>query len=170
MRRGVALVLAAALCAPASAGAQTPPLTVPSLRGFRSVLAQGEGQQLNAVDFGAYELSGAPLATYANQQPLYVGIMPQAGALQPPDLDRFYKSTKFGEVPGGVGSHSTPRPGVDIYRDASFGMAHVYGATPADVPPGRRAHFPAPTRAWLRMDAFFASLAPHAYPHLGVGW
>ena len=134
MRRALLAGLLGALVLPAAAAAQSPPpLTVPSLEGFRSVLAQGEGQQLNAFEFGAYQLSGEPPATYTNQQPLYVGVMPEADRLVPEDLDRFYKTTRFGQMPGGVASETSPRPGVRILRDKRFGMAHIYGETRADV-------------------------------------
>lgn len=126
------MALAAALAAPAGAAAQEP-LSVPALGGFRSVLAQGEGQQLNALEFAAYQASGEPPATYTSQQPLYVGIMPKAASLEQADLDRFYKSTAFGAMPGGVGRQYSPRPGVTVYRDAQFGMAHIHGRTRADV-------------------------------------
>jgi acyl-homoserine lactone acylase PvdQ len=113
--------------------ADPPPITVPKLGHFRSVLAQGEGQQLNALEFAQYEATGAPPATYTNQQPLYVNIMPRAASLSAPDLDVFYKPTDFGSMPGGIGSTESPRPGVQIFRDAKFGMAHIYGATRQDV-------------------------------------
>src|SRR5687768_18273473 len=122
MRGAIVLGLLGALLLPAAAAAQEPPpLTVPALGSFRSVLAQGEGQQLNALEFGQYQLSGEPPATYTNQQPLYVDVMPKATALTRQDLDRFYKPTEFGAMPGGVGTESTPRPGVRIIRAASFG-------------------------------------------------
>jgi acyl-homoserine lactone acylase PvdQ len=136
MRRGLTVgLLAAVLAAPSAAHAQDapPPLTVPAFGAFRSVLAQGEGQQLNALEFGRYQLTGEPPATYTNQQPLYVDVMPNAASLQLADLDRFYKSTDFGQMPGGVASEANPRPGVRILRDARFGMAHVYGDTRSDV-------------------------------------
>ncbi len=133
MWRGGGLGLLAALVLAAPAGAQAPPLSVPALGEFHSVLAQGEGQQLNALEFGAYQASGEPPATFTNQQPLYVGVMPAARTLIPEDLDRFYKPTTFGSMPGGVASESSPRRGVRILRDARFGMAHVYGDTRADV-------------------------------------
>lgn len=113
--------------------AEPPGIGVPVFGTFRSVLAQGEGQQLNALEFGAYQLSGEPPETYVNQQPLYVGVMPRATSLQPPDLDRFYKPTEFGQMPGGVARESRPRAGVRILRDGRFGMAHVWGDTRADV-------------------------------------
>jgi acyl-homoserine lactone acylase PvdQ len=126
------LAVIGATAAPASA--QTPPpIKVPTFGGFRSVLAQGEGQSVNAVDFAAYEASDNPPETFVSQQPLYVGIMPHAGTLTAPDLNRYYKNTTFGQMPGGVRSVTTPRAGVQIFRDGKFNMAHVYGKTRADV-------------------------------------
>jgi acyl-homoserine lactone acylase PvdQ len=110
-----------------------PSITAPTFGHFRSVLAQGEGTQLNTLQFGQYEANGTLPPSYTNQQPLYVGIMPHASSLTAPDLDTFYKPTDFGSMPGGIGSTETPRPGVTIYRDAKFQMAHIYGDTRADL-------------------------------------
>jgi hypothetical protein len=134
MRRGVSIALTALAALPATAAAQDPPpVTAPVFQGFRSVLAQGEGQQLGAVEFGSYQVSGEPPETYTSQQPLYVDIMPRASALTTDDLDRYYKHTEFGEMPGGVGTQYSPRPGVQVFRDSEFSMAHIYGDTRADV-------------------------------------
>ncbi|HEX8074684.1 MAG TPA: penicillin acylase family protein [Thermoleophilaceae bacterium] len=136
-RRGlgaVALACAAVAIAAPSSGAQSPPaLQVPAFGGFRSVLAQGEGQSITAADLAAYQASGKPPQSFVNQQPLYDKIMPHAGTLVPSDLDVFYKNSSFGSMPGGVASVTTPRPGVRIFRDATFGMAHIYGDTRTDV-------------------------------------
>src|SRR3954453_9159443 len=109
--RGRHLAVVCALVVAASTGtaaaADPPAITVPKLGHFRSVLAEGEGQQLNALEFGQYTASGDPPATYTNQQPLYVGIMPHAASLTPPDLDVFYKPTDFGSMPGGIGTTET---------------------------------------------------------------
>jgi len=115
------------LPAGAAVAAGPPQLSVPSFGAFRSVLAQGEGQTVNAADLGAYELSNTPPSTFTDQQPLYVGVMPNASSLSAGNLDQFYKDTNFGQMPGGVGSTTTPEPGVTIYRDKTYGMAHVYG-------------------------------------------
>src|SRR2546423_7371284 len=136
--RWTALALAAAaiggLGTVAPAAAQSPPeVSATAFGGFRSVLAQGEGQSVNAADLAAYEASGNPPDTFTNQQPLYVGIMPHAGTLQAPDLDVYYKDTRFGSMPGGVASVDTPRPGVQIFRDRDYGMAHIYGDTRQDL-------------------------------------
>src|SRR3954451_7466296 len=127
------LVVACTLAFAPPTLADPPAITVPKLGHFRSVLAEGEGQQLNVFEFGQYEASGQPPATYTNQQPLYVDIMPRASSLTASDLDVFYKPTDFGSMPGGFGTTETPKPGVQIFRDAKFGMAHIYGATRDDV-------------------------------------
>lgn len=134
-RLGLAATLAlSALAAPGTAQAiSPPPLTGPTYGHFRSVLAQGEGQTINAADLAAYELTGNPPPSFVNQQPLYVGVMPAAAGLTPASLDTYYKTTDFGTMPGGTASLEQPRPGVRIYRDAQFGMAHIYGTTRADV-------------------------------------
>lgn len=129
----VAAALAGA-AAPATAAAQTPPpLQTPSFGQFRSVLAQGEGQTVTASDFGHYLSTGEPPSSFVNQQPLYVGIMPVAGSLTSGDLDTYYKNTNFGSMPGGTGGVETPRPGVHIFRDGAYDMAHIYGDNRYDV-------------------------------------
>ena len=110
-----------------------PPITAPIFGPFRSVLAQGEGQSVSAQDLAANQADGTVPATFVNQQPLYVDIMPAARGLKPPDLDRFYKNITFGQMPGGIGSYSEPRPGARIYRDKSFGMAHIYSDNRQDL-------------------------------------
>ncbi|HEX4733667.1 MAG TPA: penicillin acylase family protein, partial [Thermoleophilaceae bacterium] len=133
MRRVLAGVAAVLTMASTASAAGTPPLSVPALGHFRSVLAQGEGQQLGAPEFLQYQATGQPPATYTNQQPLYVDIMPRAASLTPADLDVFYKPTDFGSMPGGAGTTESPRAGVQIFRDAKFGMAHIYGTTRQDA-------------------------------------
>ncbi|TMK69997.1 MAG: hypothetical protein E6G49_11870 [Actinobacteria bacterium] len=115
---GVVAALAGAV-APASAAIQPPPHPqVPIFGQFRSVLAQGEGQTVTSADFAKYEATGNPPNSFINQQPLYVGIMPQASSLTQSDLNTYYKNTKFGSMPGGVESVESPIPGLHIYRDS----------------------------------------------------
>ena len=134
MRGATVLAALFAVAVAQTAQAQTPPpVTVGVLGDFRSVLAQGEGQSVNAFDLAANQLTGEPPARFVDQQPLYVGVMPKAAALVPPDLDVFYKRTDFGQMPGGVESVIEPRPGVQVFRDARFGMAHIYAADRDDL-------------------------------------
>src|SRR3954447_1857996 len=129
-----AVAALAFVAAPASAAAQArPPLQVPSYGQFRSVLAQGEGQTVTAADFAQYQATGNPPDSFVSQQPLYVGIMPQASSLTPGDLNTYYKDTNFGSMPGGTQTVETPHPGIHIYRDGAYGMAHIYGDNRYDV-------------------------------------
>jgi acyl-homoserine lactone acylase PvdQ len=122
------------LAAAAPAAAQDPPpLAVPAFEGYYSVLAQGEGESIEADELAANQANGDLPDTFVNQQPLYVDIMPRAATLKPEDIGRYYKDTRFGSMPGGVASTTSPRPGVTIYRDARFGMAHIYGQTREDL-------------------------------------
>src|SRR5918912_1041008 len=101
---GTVRALLAGVAMAAGAVAAPPAGKAPTFAGFRSVLAQGEGQSVNAADLAAYELTHKPPDTFVNQQPLYVGIMPRAATLTPADLDVFYKNTTFGQMPGGNGT------------------------------------------------------------------
>jgi acyl-homoserine lactone acylase PvdQ len=135
----VALVAALAAAAPAAAAqlpgtvASPPGVAAPKFGDFRAVLAQGEGQTVNAADLAAYEATGTPPSTFTDQTPLYAGIMPHAATLTASDLNVFYRNTNFGTMPGGAGSVEIPRPGVQIFRDKQYGMAHVWGATRDNV-------------------------------------
>jgi acyl-homoserine lactone acylase PvdQ len=130
----VAVVACAWLsCGEAVAASSPPPLTVPSFGHFRSVLAQGEGQTVSATDLAAYEAFGTVPPSFTNQTPLYSGIMPHATTLTPGDLNVYYKDTDFGSMPGGVGSSESPKPGVQIFFDKQFGMAHIYASNFDDL-------------------------------------
>src|SRR5436309_1705024 len=121
--------LACALMSAASArAASVPRLTVPAFGSFNSVLAQGEGQTVNSVQLAHYEATGQPPQSFISQQRLYAGVMPVAGNLTTATLDRYYKDTVFGQMPGGVGSVTSPPgdPGAKIYRDGRYQMAHIY--------------------------------------------
>jgi acyl-homoserine lactone acylase PvdQ len=119
--------------APGGSPPPPPPITAPIFGPFRSVLAQGEGQSVSATDLAANQANGTVPDTFTSQQPLYVGIMPHAGGLNDTDLDKYYKRTTFGTMPGGIGSYAEPLPGARIYRDKQFGMAHIYSDNRHDL-------------------------------------
>ncbi|MFL5824386.1 MAG: penicillin acylase family protein [Solirubrobacteraceae bacterium] len=119
----------------APAAAKLPPLKVPGLGSFNSVLAQGEGQTVNAFQLASYEQSGAAPRSFVSQTPLYAGVMPVAGRLTTSTIHRYYKDTDFGQMPGGVGAAVSPPgdPGATIYRDKRFDMAHIYADNRPDL-------------------------------------
>ncbi len=129
---GALLVLA--ITTPATA-ASLPHLTVPVFGSFNSVLAQGEGQTVNGAQLARYEATHKPPESFISQQRLYAGVMPVAGSLTTANLDRFYKDSGFGQMPGGIASVTVPPgdPGAKIYRDARFGMAHIYAKSRASL-------------------------------------
>src|SRR5690348_8401746 len=98
MGRRAALTMAGAvlgfmLAGAASAGAKLPPPGAPTFGSFNSVLAQGEGQTVNAADLAAYESSNQPPNSFISQNPLYAGVMPVAGSLTAATIHRYYKDT-----------------------------------------------------------------------------
>ncbi len=88
MGGAVRLALAGALLVllgpPAANAAGPPPPSVPVFGSFHSVLAQGEGETVNAATLAAYEASGTAPSVFTDQQPLYVGVMPARGRPSPP--------------------------------------------------------------------------------------
>ena len=127
---------ALALGAPAASTAATlPALSVPVFGSFHSVLAQGEGQTVNATELASYEADNQPPGTFIDQQPLYVGVTQAAAGLTAQTLGQYYKDTDFGQMPGGIASSTSPPgdPGATIYRDGAYGMAHIYGANRTDL-------------------------------------
>ena len=121
MRGGIAAILTCLAFAPAASA------------DFRSVLAQGEGESVEAPDLAAAQASGTPPESFVSQQPLYVDIMPRASTISAADLDTFYKNTDFGSMPGGASRSYSPRPGVTVTRDKQFGMAHITAEKRADL-------------------------------------
>jgi acyl-homoserine lactone acylase PvdQ len=135
VRLALAGALLALLAPQAAAASSAPPVTVPVFGSFHSVLAQGEGETVNATALAAYEASGTAPSVFTSQQPLYVGVTQGAATLTAATLGNYYKNTTFGQMPGGVASATSPPgdPGATIYRDASYGMAHIYADNRADL-------------------------------------
>ena len=100
--------------------------------GFRNVLPGGQGETVNAQEFGAFQAGGERPESFTDQLPLYNDLIYAAPKLTGADLDKYFKPASFGL--GGTTTpalESSPRPGVQIYRD-SFGVPKVFGQTRAD--------------------------------------
>lgn len=132
MLRILVAALAALLLAPAAHAAVTPYGT-DDAGGFRNVLPPGSDGVGNAADLAAFSATGAYPEHWVDQQPLYDGLLYASPTLTRPQVDEFFKDATFGVKPDDVASTSSPRPGVDIVRDSSYGVPHVYGDTRADV-------------------------------------
>ncbi len=128
--RGIIIVVLIAGCVAPAVGRAA---DSPAFTGFHSVLAQGEGQTVNAVDLAANQANGTVPPSFLSQNDLYSGVMPKAATLTTATLDEGYKNTTFGTMPGGVASTTTPEPGVTISRDGAYNMAHIYGGTRSEL-------------------------------------
>src|SRR5919204_6051769 len=131
---GLAVAAGLALAAPALA-ADPAPYGLHDAGGFRNVLPAGENGTDNAAQLAAFLTTGALPPHWADQQPLYDGLLyasakPSFGIGA---VDRYYKDATFGVRPGGVESTETPHPGVTIVRDSTYGVPHIYGASAEDV-------------------------------------
>lgn len=129
-----ATALAAAVAAPA-ARAQVQPAGTNDFGGFRNVLAVGQGETVNAAEFGAFQASGNPPPTFVNQRSLYTSLPGTAPDVTGDNIGSFFKPAGFGVAPGEVDPTRTtiPRPGVTIIRDRTYQVPHVYGATRSDT-------------------------------------
>lgn len=101
--------------------------------GFRNVLPAGQGETVDAQELAAYQANGERPRSFTTQLPLYTDLMYAAPALQPADLDRFFKDARFGVPEGEIASVDQPRPGVRIVRDRTHLVPSVFGDTRADT-------------------------------------
>ncbi len=130
-----ALALAAALSlagltAAAPSGAVAVPSFVPDSGGFRSVLAFGEGQTVNAADLARYEANGTRPASFTDQVAPYNGLITAAPHVTTAGLNDLYKDSSFALVPPGqVESTQSPTAGATVVRDTAHHVPHIYADT-----------------------------------------
>ena len=126
-------LLAVAALIPATAHAAVQPYGTNDAGGFRNVLPPGEHGTDNALDLGLFEVGKTLPDHFADQQPLYDGLLSASPTLTDDDITRFFKDATFGVRPGATQRTETPRPGVTILRDVGYGIPHIYGNTDEDV-------------------------------------
>jgi acyl-homoserine lactone acylase PvdQ len=138
MRRTVGSLVLAALIAAAFV-TTTPALGQVALYGtndaggFRNVLPSGQAGTDNAVQLAQFTATGQRPPHWADQLPLYTGLVQASPTLTHDQVGDYFKDATFGVKVGDVASTESPRPGLTIVRDKSFGVPHVYGTTRADV-------------------------------------
>jgi acyl-homoserine lactone acylase PvdQ len=108
------------LVLPASAGAAL---------GFRDILPAGQGQSVNSVGLGSYELTGTPPATFTNQEGMFERLLYDGPSLSAGDLLSDFKDGA-NSVVGPAASVEEPEPGVQITRD-QFDVPHINASTRA---------------------------------------
>src|SRR5687768_17183575 len=130
--RIVGIACAFACLAAAPAAAQVDPYGAHDGGGFRNVLPPGSDGVNNAAELVQFTLTGDYPDHFADQQPLYDGLIGGARGLTNARLPNFFKDATFGVRPDQVESTITPRPGVTIIRDSAYGVPHIYGTTRED--------------------------------------
>ena len=132
IRRAAAAALIA-LAAAAPAAAQNTDVSAADYGGFRNVLPGGQGETVSPLEFAGTQGGESPPPSFTSQLPLYRDIVRANPTLTKSDLDRFFKSERFGLAREDVASTERPRPGVLIMRDRRYNVPHVFGDTRADV-------------------------------------
>jgi len=121
----------------ASAGAAVPaqPYGTNDAGGFRNVLPPGENGLVNGTQLTEFELNKTYPPHFKDQLPLYAGLLYASPTLTHEQIPSYYKDATFGVKEGDLGSTEQPltRSDVTIYRDASFGVPHIYGSTRGGV-------------------------------------
>src|SRR3954466_6190005 len=129
----VAILSTLALLPGAASAAEPQPYGTNDSGGFRNVLPPGEAGVANAFQLAQFEATGAVPPHYADQEPLYDGLLYASPNLTEADVPKYYKDATFGVKPEDVESTVSPRPGVTIVRDKQYGVPHIYGDTFEDV-------------------------------------
>ena len=94
-----------------------------------NILPPGQGRYQN----GPEALAMTEWEHNADQIPLYEKMVQDAPNVSANALDDYFKDATFGVKPDDVAEEYSPREGVVILRDTSFGVPHVYGTTRADT-------------------------------------
>jgi acyl-homoserine lactone acylase PvdQ len=131
--RLAAVAIAITIAPVAAAHAAVQPYGTNDAGGFRNVLPPGSAGTDNALQFAQFRLDKSRPAHWADQQPLYEGLLYASPTLTDADIPKYFKDATFGIKPDDVASTISPRPGVTIIRDKQYGVPRVYGDTRGDV-------------------------------------
>ncbi len=101
--------------------------------GFRNVLPPGSDGLDTAADFQRFATDGTLPRHWADQQPLYEGLLYGSPDLTDRQIGDYYKDATFGVRDSQRESTLRPRSGVTIIRDKQWGVPRVYGKTRNDT-------------------------------------
>src|SRR3954453_1890145 len=130
MRKGMLVVLAAAVLAPAAATAAPTPGAYQEHdgKGFHDILPPGTNGLVNGVQLLQFEATGAKPKHNDDQLAMYADLVRATPGLKAADVEKYFKDSSFGVKPGHVERTYSPRSDVTIVRDSDFGVPHIYGA------------------------------------------
>ena len=124
------LAAAATACALAApAGAQVTPYRTGDFGGFQDVLPPGANGRANLVELAAFLAGGVRPPHNDDQRRMYERLLSQTPGVTATTIGGLYKDESFGVAPGDQRRTYSPRPGLTIVRDRSYGVPHVYGTT-----------------------------------------
>jgi len=128
----VAFTLLATLSA-GPVGAADPPVQAYGARDGAvtalNILPPGQGKYQN----GPEQASGRQSPHNSDQIEPYDSMVQGAPDITKADLGKYFKDATFGVKPDDLEREYSPRDGVVVQRDTSFGVPHVYGKTRDDV-------------------------------------
>jgi acyl-homoserine lactone acylase PvdQ len=129
----LAVIACAAAILPATAHAAAEPYGANDAGGFRNVLPAGENGLDNGAQLTQFQLTGEYPPHFADQLPLYAGLIYASPTLTHEQIPNYFKDATFGVKEGDVESSESPRADVTIVRDKGFGVPHIYGSTRGGV-------------------------------------
>jgi acyl-homoserine lactone acylase PvdQ len=125
MRRQISLfllmsIVMAAFVSPAQAQDPAPPEVTDTLRAYNITPPGQEGNvttdEVVTDDFGPH---------YQDQLGMYAALVDDENVTDD-ELENYFHTMQFGPAPGDVDSTYNPTEGVSVFRDASFGVPHIY--------------------------------------------
>ena len=124
------LVAVAACCGSVgSAAAAVEPYRANDFGGFRDVLPPGANGRANLVELAAFLGTGRRPPHNDDQRTLYERLLSATPGVTDGNLGELFKDASFGVAPGDQARAHSPREGLTITRDSSYGVPHVYGTT-----------------------------------------
>jgi acyl-homoserine lactone acylase PvdQ len=131
LRRALVACLAAAascvLAGPALADVE--PYRFNDYGGFRDVLPPGTNGRATLVELAAFLAGGSRPAHNEDQLGMYERLLGATPGVTQSSVLGLFKDESFGIAPGDEARVYSPRPGLTIARDGSFGVPHVDGTT-----------------------------------------
>lgn len=98
-----------------------------------NILPPGQGRYMNGPELLVAQLGGDQPPHNTDQVEMYDSLVQATPGLTGDRLTDFFKDATFGVPPDDIAAEYSPREGLTILRDESFGVPHVYGETRSDV-------------------------------------
>lgn len=98
-----------------------------------NILPPGQGRYLSGPEFMQWQATGDQPQHNFDQLEMYDSLVQAAPGVEMGQLQTYFKDASFGVRAEDIERDYSPRPGVRILRDASFGVPHIYGESRSDV-------------------------------------